>query len=118
MRFDDVVIASLVGVEAPERVTTADLEARLAPHFGRLGLLKGTLEALSGIRARRFWPAGTRPSDAAAAAALAGGVLLVGFLLALGLFFPWLTATPEEMRRHGEELPEGDEASSLLGGDS
>ena len=65
MRFDDVVIASLVKVEAPHRVSTAELEGRLAPRLSRLGLLPGTLEALSGITARRFFPEGTAPSDAA-----------------------------------------------------
>lgn len=69
MRFNDVVIASLVGVEAPERVTTKELESRLADNLGRLGLLPGTLEALSGIVARRFWDEVTQPSDAATKAA-------------------------------------------------
>ncbi|MFK7985705.1 MAG: 3-oxoacyl-ACP synthase III [Sandaracinaceae bacterium] len=69
MRFNDVVIASLVGVEAPQRVTTKELESRLADNLGRLGLLPGTLEALSGIVARRFWDEVTQPSDAATKAA-------------------------------------------------
>lgn len=67
MRFDDVVIASLASVHAPDRVTTADLEARL--DLPKLGLLPGTLEMLSGIEARRFFPADTRPSEAATEAA-------------------------------------------------
>ena len=67
MRFDDVVIASLESVHAPHRVGTAELEGRL--NLPKLGLLPGTLEALSGIRARRFFDAGTNPSDAATAAA-------------------------------------------------
>ncbi len=69
MRFEDVVIASLASVEAPHRVTTQELEGRLAPHLSKLGLLPGTLEALSGIRARRFWDGGTPPSQAATMAA-------------------------------------------------
>ncbi|MGE0791757.1 MAG: 3-oxoacyl-ACP synthase III [Sandaracinaceae bacterium] len=68
MRFDDIVIASLASVEAPHRVSTAELEGRLAPHLSKLGLLPGTLEALSGIAARRFFDGGTAPSQAAAAA--------------------------------------------------
>ncbi|MBX3276305.1 MAG: 3-oxoacyl-ACP synthase III [Sandaracinaceae bacterium] len=67
MRFDDVVIASLATVHAPHRVPTRELEARLP--LPRLGLLPGTLEALSGIRARRFFDADTAPSDAATEAA-------------------------------------------------
>jgi len=67
MRFDDIVIASLSAVRAPERVSTADLEGRL--NRAQLGLLPGTLEALSGIKARRFFDVDTKPSDAATAAA-------------------------------------------------
>src|SRR5262245_57705945 len=78
MRFTDVVIASLAKVEAPHRLTTADLEARLGGALARLGLLPGTLAALSGIEARRFWEAGTAPSraatDAAARAIMMAGV--------------------------------------------
>lgn len=69
MRFSDVVIAGLAKVEAPHRVTTAELEARLGGNLARLGLLPGTLAALSGIEARRFWGEGTQPSDAATRAA-------------------------------------------------
>jgi len=69
MRFDDVVLASLHAVEATHRVPTADLEAELSAHLPRLGLLPGTLEALSGITARRFWDADVQPSDAATKAA-------------------------------------------------
>lgn len=69
MRFDDVVIASLAKVEAPHRVSTAELEARLNGNLARLGLLPGTLAALSGIAARRFWDPDTQPSDAATRAA-------------------------------------------------
>lgn len=69
MRFDDVVIASLEARDAPHRVTTAAMEADLSAHLPRLGLLPGTLAALSGIEARRFWDADTPPSAAATLAA-------------------------------------------------
>ncbi len=69
MRFHDVVIASLAKVEAPHRVSTASLEARLNGSLARLGLLPGTLAALSGIEARRFWDEDTPPSAAATKAA-------------------------------------------------
>jgi len=52
----------------PQVVTSAELEARLAPLYDRLGLPVGRLELISGVRARRFWPEGWRPSMAAAAA--------------------------------------------------
>jgi len=69
MRFEHVVIASLAKAEAPHRVSTAELEARLRDNLPRLGLLPGTLEALSGIAARRFWDEDTQPSEAATKAA-------------------------------------------------
>jgi 3-oxoacyl-[acyl-carrier-protein] synthase-3 len=45
-----------------EVVTTAELERRLAPLYERLRLPEGRLELMTGIRERRFFPAGTRPS--------------------------------------------------------
>lgn len=83
MRFDDVVIASLFAVHAPDRVPTAELERQLP--LPQLGLLPGTLEALSGIRARHFFDSSINPSDAATRAAKGalGGVDLgrVGLLI-------------------------------------
>ena len=38
----------------------------LGPLVRRIGLKEGVLEALTGVRARRFWSEGTRPSEAAA----------------------------------------------------
>jgi len=49
----------------PEVITSGDIEARLAPVYDRLKLPLGRLELMSGIRERRFWPRGTRPSQAA-----------------------------------------------------
>ena len=68
-RFDSVVIAGLAWIEAPERVTSSALTAPLAERLQALGMPRDFLEAITGIRARRFWPSGTRPS---AAATLAG----------------------------------------------
>jgi 3-oxoacyl-[acyl-carrier-protein] synthase-3 len=45
-----------------EVVTTAELERRLAPLYERLRLPEGRLELMTGIRERRFFPPGTRPS--------------------------------------------------------
>lgn len=54
------------GYELPSRILTSDqLEERLAPVYERLGLPAGRLELMSGIRQRRLWPPGTRPSEAA-----------------------------------------------------
>ncbi len=52
----------------PNQVASAQLEERLAPVYERLKLPPGRLELMSGIRTRRFWNPGTRPSEAAALA--------------------------------------------------
>lgn len=68
MRFSNVSLAALGHVLPDERVRSEALEDRLAPLYERLGLRTGRLELMSGIRERRFWPRGTRPSDVAARA--------------------------------------------------
>lgn len=68
MRFEHVHLEAF-GHALPEEVVTSDeLERRLAPLYERLNLHVGRLELMSGIRERRFWPEGTRPSSAAALA--------------------------------------------------
>jgi len=69
MRFDNVAILSTAHLEAPIRVTSTEIDERLAPTMARLGLRAGLLEGLSGIVARRYWEEGTMPSDVAARAA-------------------------------------------------
>jgi 3-oxoacyl-[acyl-carrier-protein] synthase III len=64
-RFDEVSIASISHVDAPVRVTSAQLDAALAETYARLGMPSSLLEGLTGVRARRFWEPGTRPSDGA-----------------------------------------------------
>jgi 3-oxoacyl-[acyl-carrier-protein] synthase III len=68
-RYDNVVIAGLARVEAPERITSSELTAPLAEQLKAVGMPRDFLEGITGIRARRFWPRGMRPS---AAATLAG----------------------------------------------
>jgi 3-oxoacyl-[acyl-carrier-protein] synthase-3 len=68
MKFKDVCIESLA-VALPDEVwTSAAIEERLRPMYERLKLPEGRLELMTGIRERRMWPVGTRPSDASAAA--------------------------------------------------
>src|SRR3954470_5354324 len=62
MHFRRVYLESFGYTLPDEIVTTAELEQRLAPLYGRLRLPEGRLELMSGIRERRFFPAGTRPS--------------------------------------------------------
>ena len=54
------------GYELPPNVITSDvIEERLNPVYKKLKLPGGRLELMSGIKERRFWDKGTRPSDAA-----------------------------------------------------
>jgi len=63
MQYSRVSLAGL-GYTLPEEVvTSAQIEQQLAPLYERLRLPEGRLELMSGIRERRFYPPGTRPSD-------------------------------------------------------
>jgi len=68
MKFAHVCIESLTAVLPDEIWTSAGIEEKLRPLYERLKLPAGRLELMTGIRERRMWPAGTRPSDASAAA--------------------------------------------------
>jgi len=65
MRYDHVHLRGF-GYVLPERVMTSEaIEELLEPVYRRLKLPPGRLEMMSGIRERRFWEPGTRPSRAA-----------------------------------------------------
>lgn len=69
MKYENVCLES-IGYELPSWVvTSAEIEERLSSLYERLGLQKGRLELMTGIRERRFWPTGTIPSDVATKAA-------------------------------------------------
>jgi acyl-CoA:acyl-CoA alkyltransferase len=64
------VVINAVAYELPaDIITSADIEAQLAPTMERLQIGAGLLVGLTGIRERRFWPPGTMPSDVATRAA-------------------------------------------------
>lgn len=68
MRFKHACIESLA-VALPDEVwTSAAIEERLKPLYDRLKLPAGRLELMTGIKERRMWSPGTKPSDASAAA--------------------------------------------------
>lgn len=69
MHFHNVSILGVAHVDAPLRVTSAELSGRLAGTLERLGMRPDVLETASGIVARRYFPDGTQPSHAAALAA-------------------------------------------------
>lgn len=68
MRFEHTCIEALAVALPDEIWTSTAIEERLAPLYERLKLPAGRLELMTGIRERRMWPEGTRPSDASAAA--------------------------------------------------
>ncbi|MBW2484199.1 MAG: 3-oxoacyl-ACP synthase III [Deltaproteobacteria bacterium] len=72
------------GYELPPNVITSEaIEEKLAAVYSKLKLPRGRLELMSGIRERRFWDRGTRPSDAAVMAgrkALAASTIPAGEL--------------------------------------
>src|SRR6476646_7476507 len=68
MRFENVCIESLAVARPEEIWTSAQIEERLRPLYERLKWPAGRLELMTGIRERRMWAPGTRPSDASAAA--------------------------------------------------
>ena len=68
MKYENVSVISVVHVDAPHRVTSAEIEERLAPTMARLGIRQDLLRQLSGIEERRVWDEGMMPSHAAAMA--------------------------------------------------
>jgi len=63
MRYQNVCLEG-IGYTLPEEiVTSSELETRLEPLYDRLRLPAGRLELMTGIRERRFWPAGALPSE-------------------------------------------------------
>ena len=69
MKFENVSIQGLGVVDAPDVVTSADIEEELRPVAERLGVNPNMLTQATGIQERRFWPLGTAPSTAASMAA-------------------------------------------------
>jgi acyl-CoA:acyl-CoA alkyltransferase len=69
MRFSGVALAALAHDLPPQATSSEALEEALGELYTRLGLRIGRLELMSGIRERRHYPAGTRPSQIAARAA-------------------------------------------------
>jgi 3-oxoacyl-[acyl-carrier-protein] synthase-3 len=63
MLYRHVCLESL-GYSLPDEIVTSDqIEQHLEPLYRRLRLPEGRLELMSGIRERRLWPRGMRPSE-------------------------------------------------------
>lgn len=65
MKFSNVYVESIGYLLAPNVVTSDDLEDRLAPVYDTLRIQPGQLEALTGIRERRYWDPGFKMSAGA-----------------------------------------------------
>ena len=65
MLYKNSVIDTLVFEEADEILTSSQIEKMLHPLYSRLKLPEGRLELMTGIKERRLWRKGVKPSDAA-----------------------------------------------------
>ena len=69
MLFQHVSIAGLAHIDAPHRLSSADINSELKPTMDRLGIKTDVLQDIAGIMARRLWDDETQASDAATLAA-------------------------------------------------
>lgn len=63
MRYERVFLESFGYVLPAERVSSAEIESRLAPVYERLRLPEGRLELMTGIRERRVWRKNAPPGS-------------------------------------------------------
>jgi len=68
MKYAKVSLAGLAYELAPNVVTSSELEKRIEPVYKALHFPLGQLEALTGIRERRWWDAGFKLSEGASRA--------------------------------------------------
>lgn len=66
--YQDTAILAVAAVDAPEVVTSDQIDTWLAPAYEAAGLHGGMLEQLAGIVERRWWPQDVTFADAAAMA--------------------------------------------------
>ena len=65
MLFQHVAIAGLAHVDAPRRLGSDEIHARLKPTLDRLGIKTDMLRDIAGIHARRLWDGDMQASSAA-----------------------------------------------------
>lgn len=70
MLFQHVAIAGLAHIDAPRRLSSDDINARLKPTLDRLGIRADMLNDIAGIHARRLWDDNVMASDVATLAAV------------------------------------------------
>ena len=69
MRYSNVQMSGIAHIDAPERVTSEDIENRLAPALKRMGIPNGILRKLTGIESRQMFDPSVPPSEGALDAA-------------------------------------------------
>ena len=69
MLFTNVAIAALAHIDAPNALSSAEINARLKPTLERLNIRADVLGDIAGIHSRRLWNDETQASDAATMAA-------------------------------------------------
>jgi 3-oxoacyl-[acyl-carrier-protein] synthase-3 len=69
MKYQHVCIEAVAHILPPHVVTSEQIEERLSPVYQRLGLPRGRLELMTGIRERRWWDPGTLPGSISTSAA-------------------------------------------------
>jgi 3-oxoacyl-[acyl-carrier-protein] synthase III len=65
MLFQHVAIAGLAHIDAPRRLSSDEINARLKPTLDRLNIKTDVLQDIAGIHARRLWDDNVQASDAA-----------------------------------------------------
>jgi 3-oxoacyl-[acyl-carrier-protein] synthase-3 len=70
MLYSNVKMSGIAHIEAPLRLLSSEIEARLAPALARFGVSPGLLKKLSGIESRRMFDPAYPPSEGAAEAAV------------------------------------------------
>lgn len=64
-KYRNVRIEAMALNVPPIQLTSAEIEDRLSPLYGRLGIPFGTLEKISGVKSRNIWDMNVLPSQAA-----------------------------------------------------
>lgn len=109
--FANATIISICAIDAPEIVTSAQIDERLAQTYERVKLRAGMLERLVGIRERRWWPQGSgfvEGAIAAGAKALSeAGVdsADVGLMVNTSVSRLWLEPSTASAIHHGLGMP-------------
>lgn len=65
MLFQHVAIAGLAHIDAPRRLSSAEINARLKPTLDRLGIRTDVLGDIAGIHSRYLWEEGVQASEVA-----------------------------------------------------